>query len=331
MQADLAAQMERFRHDFQRLVQELSKVFVGERETIEGILTALVAGGHVLVEGLPGTGKTALGRALAEVLDVSFQRIQCTPDLMTADVIGTYVIMETPQGRRTFEFQKGPLFANVVLADQINRTTPKTQAAMLEAMDERAVTVATERFELPRPHFILATQNPSEAEGTFPLPEAQVDRFLLKLVLPLPAEAQLEQILDRTTEAEPVAIRPVLDAARIAEMGEVVRRVPIAGEVRRQGIRLVAATHPNHPAAPELVRRFVRYGAGPRGAQALILAAKTRAVVQGRDQVAPQDLLAVAAATLAHRLVLNYEGQAEGIAAEALVADIIGAFGEGLH
>jgi MoxR-like ATPase len=321
--SDIQRQLDRFREDFDALEREIGKVMVGQEDVIEGVLAAVIAGGHVLLEGLPGLGKTVLVRSLADVVDLSFQRIQCTPDLMPADIIGTYVIMETPQGRRTFEFQKGPLFANIVLADQINRTTPKTQASLLEAMDEEAITVSTETFDLPQPYFVIATQNPLEMEGTYPLPEAQIDRFLFKLVVRPPSVAQIEQILDRTTEEEQPVTKTVVDGARLLEMGELVRKVPVVADVRRFGISLVAATHPDSELAPESVRRYVRYGASPRGAQALVLGAKTRAILDGRYNVSAADFRAVAPAALRHRVILNYEGQAESVEPDTVIQSIL--------
>jgi len=319
----IAQQLEGFRKDFDTLRREIGKVVVGQEDVIAGILTAVVTGGHVLLEGVPGLGKTVLVETLAEVLQVTFQRIQFTPDLMPADVIGTYVVMETPQGRRTFEFQKGPLFSHVILADQINRGTPKTQSALLEAMEGQVISVSNETFELPAPFFVMATQNPMEMEGTFPLPEPQLDRFFFKLVVKPPSIAQIEEILDRTTEGEPPVVMKVVDARRILEMREIARRIPIAGDVRRLGISLVAATHPDHAQAPQAIRRFVSYGSSPRGAQALVLAAKVRAVVDGRAEVSRDDLHGVAHAVLRHRMILNFEGQAENVRPDRLVDDIL--------
>ncbi|MHC4402114.1 MAG: AAA family ATPase [Planctomycetota bacterium] len=320
---DVEREVERFQADFEALEREIGKLIVGQDDVIRGVVTALVAGGHVLLEGLPGMGKTALARALAEVTELSFQRIQCTPDLMPTDVIGTYVIMETPQGRRSFEFQKGPLFSNVVLAEHVNRTTPKTQSALLEAMEEPSITVSTESFALPEPFFLVATQNPLEMEGTYPLPEAQIDRFFFKLVVRRPGCEELEQILDRTTAALRPVVRPVVGGARIGEMGEFARGVAIAAEIRRFATAVVTATHPDDQRAPQAVRRYVRYGASPRGAQAMVLAAKIRAVVDGRYHASIDDLREACHAALRHRIILNYEGQAENVEPDAILDDVL--------
>jgi MoxR-like ATPase len=323
--SEMEQKLASFREDFNALRQEVGKRIVGQEETIDLVLTALVVGGHVLVEGLPGLGKTELARSLAAVVDAGFQRIQCTSDLMPADAIGTYVIMETPQGRRTFEFQKGPLFANIVLLDQVNRAMPRTQSALLQAMDEQAITVSTETFRLPEPYFIIATQNPLDLEGTYPLPPAQVDRFLLKVLMGPPDAPQLERILEMTTEAAPVKLRAVVDGRRILEMGQLVRQVPLAAEMRRRAVAIVAATAPDNPHAPPLVRRYVHFGASPRGAQALVLTAKVRAILDGRNHVSADDLRAAAYAALRHRLTLNYEGQAEEVRSEALIEELLSA------
>jgi MoxR-like ATPase len=320
---EVRASLEDFRDGFGRLRDEIAKVIVGHGEIVDGTLTALIAGGHVLLEGVPGLGKTLLVRTLADALLLKFQRIQFTPDLMPADVIGTNVVLETPEGGRKFEFQQGPIFANLILADEINRATPKTQSAMLEAMQERSVTVAGRTFALQRPFFVLATQNPLEMEGTYPLPEAQLDRFFFKLLVKFPSAADIETILDRTTEAVEPRAAPVFDGERIVAMGQLARRIPIADELRRYGIALVLATHPENELATDMSRRYVRYGSSPRGAQALILAAKIRAILDGRYHVAREDLRAVAPAALRHRLILNFEGQAEGIRADDIVADAL--------
>ncbi len=320
---EIKEQVEEFRDGFARLRDEIAKVIVGQREIIEGTLTALIAGGHVLLEGVPGLGKTMLVRTLAEALHLKFQRIQFTPDLMPADVIGTNVVLETPEGGRKFEFQQGPIFSNLVLADEINRATPKTQSAMLEAMQERSVTIAGKTFQLHRPFFVLATQNPLEMEGTYPLPEAQLDRFFFKLLVKFPSAEEIEKILDRTTEAVEPHAQPVFDGERILAMNKLARQIPIADELRRYGISLVLATHPENEQATEMTRRYVRYGSSPRGAQALILAAKIRAILDGRYHVAREDLRAVAPPALRHRLILNFEGQAESIQSDDIIEDAL--------
>ncbi|HUY87685.1 MAG TPA: MoxR family ATPase [Pirellulales bacterium] len=316
-------ELDRFRQDYDALRREIGKVIVGNDEIVDGTLTALVAGGHVLLEGVPGLGKTLLVRTLADALHLKFQRVQFTPDLMPADLIGTNVVLETPEGGKRFEFQPGPLFANVVLADEINRATPKTQSALLEAMQEHSVTVAGRTHKLPQPFFVMATQNPLEMEGTYPLPEAQLDRFHSKLLVRFPNSAEIETILDRTTEVASPKAEPVLDGARILELQKLARQIPIADEVRRWGIAVVLATHPENERAAPKSRSFVRYGASPRGAQAMILAAKIRAIMDHRYHVARDDLRAVAPAVLRHRLILNFEGQAEGIQPDAVVENVL--------
>jgi len=321
-------QLDSFRADFLRLRKEIGKVIVGQDDIVEGTLTGLIAGGHVLLEGVPGLGKTLLVRTLADALHLKFQRIQFTPDLMPADLIGTNVVMETPEGGRKFEFQRGPVFANVVLADEINRATPKTQSALLEAMQEHSVTVAGQTYKLPEPFFVLATQNPLEMEGTYPLPEAQLDRFFFKLLVKFPSMADLETILDRTTEAASPKAEPIFDGDRILALSQLVRRIPIAAEVRRYGIAIVMATHPEHELAAPMTKQYVRYGSSPRGAQAIILAGKLKAILDNRYHVSREDLRAVAPMALRHRLILNFEGQAEGVAPDAVVENIVETVGD---
>lgn len=316
-------QLDRFRADFMALRREISKVIVGQQDIIEATLIALMAGGHVLLEGVPGLGKTLLVRTLADALNLKFQRIQFTPDLMPADLVGTQVVLDTPSGGRKFQFQPGPIFANVVLADEINRATPKTQSALLEAMQEHSVTIAGRTHKLPEPFFVLATQNPLEMEGTYPLPEAQLDRFFFKLLVPFPKPLEIEAILDRTTEtADPMA-RSVLTGERILEMMQLARQIPIAEEIRRFGVHAILATHPDHATAPAMTKKFIRYGASPRGAQAMILAAKLHAILDERYHVSRADLRAVAPAALRHRLLLNFEGQAEGVRTDAVIDHLL--------
>ena len=302
---------------------EIGKVIVGNDDIIRGVLICLIGGGHVLLEGVPGLGKTMLVRTLADALHLKFSRVQFTPDLMPADLLGTNVVLETPDKQKKFEFQQGPIFTNVLLADEINRATPKTQSALLEAMQEHTVTIAGHTYKLPEPFFVLATQNPLEMEGTYPLPEAQLDRFFSKLIVKFPTLNELETILDRTTEAKSPRAQPVLAGDRILAMSQLIRQIPIADDVRRYGISLVLATHPDHATAPDVTKRYVRYGSSPRGAQALILAAKILAILDGRYHVARDDIRAIALNVLRHRIILNFEGQAEGIQTDAVVEGIM--------
>ncbi len=320
---EIRESLDRFRADFEALRREVGKVIVGLSGIVEETLTALIAGGHVLLEGVPGLGKTLLVRTLADALQLKFQRIQFTPDLMPADLIGTNVMLETPEGVRRFDFQRGPIFANLILADEINRATPKTQSALLESMQERSVTVAGTTHVLAPPFFVLATQNPLEMEGTYPLPEAQLDRFFFKLLVKFPSAQEMELILDRTTEAVEPRAQPVFDGRRVVELSQLARQIPIAGDLRRYGVALVLASHPENSLASEMTRRFVRYGASPRGAQALILAAKIRAILDHRYHVSRDDLRACAAPALRHRLILNFEGQAENVQPDDIIADIL--------
>jgi MoxR-like ATPase len=320
---ELRQQLDAFRSDFSRLRSEIGKVIVGHTSILDDTLIALIAGGHVLLEGVPGLGKTLTVRTLAEALHLRFQRIQFTPDLMPADLIGTNIVLETTDGRKKFEFQRGPVFANILLADEINRATPKTQSALLEAMQEHSVTVAGETHRLTEPFFVMATQNPLEMEGTYPLPEAQLDRFFCKLLVKFPSADEIETILDRTTEVTIPSVEPVLTGERILEMSRLSRQIPIADEVRRYGVNLVLSTHPENELATPATKGFVRYGASPRGAQALILSAKIRAVLDQRYHVSREDLRAAAPAILRHRMILNFEGQAEGITTDSVIEEIL--------
>jgi MoxR-like ATPase len=317
------ARVQEFVAAFEGLRAEVEKVIVGHREIITHVLVGMFAGGHVLLEGVPGLGKTLLVKTLSESLELSFARVQFTPDLMPADIIGTNMIVEDSEGRKHFQFQSGPIFAHVVLADEVNRATPKTQSALLEGMQEASVTVAGASRPLPAPFFVLATQNPIEQEGTYPLPEAQLDRFMLKLRVRYPAIEELNAIIDRTTHARPVTVNRVMSGAKVLAFRELIREVPVASHIRDFASGIVMATHPQWADAPELTRRFVRYGASPRGAQALILGGKVRALSEGRYNVSADDLKALAAPALRHRVILNFEGEAEGIDIDNLVAQIV--------
>jgi MoxR-like ATPase len=320
--SDVENQVAVFRNELGRLRAEIARVIVGHEEVVEGTLVALVAGGHVLIEGVPGLGKTLLVRTLGDALGLHFSRIQFTPDLMPADILGTQVLVDDPHGGRRFEFQKGPLFASLVLADEVNRATPKTQSALLEAMQERSVTVAKTTHALPSPFFVLATQNPLEMDGTYPLPEAQLDRFFVKLRVKSPRGEALHQILERTTgEATPRAQR-VIDGPRLLELSALARQVPVARPVQEFVVRLTEATHPGD-GAPDLVRKYVRYGASPRGAQACLLGAKVLALLDGRFAVSTADLRRIAPLALRHRLILSFEGAAEGVDPDKVIEAIL--------
>jgi MoxR-like ATPase len=308
--------------DFNALRHELAKVVVGHSDIIELLLIAAVSGGHVLIEGVPGLGKTVLVQTLADILQLRCSRIQFTPDLTPSDLLGTFVVMENATGRRTFEFQQGPIFSNFVLADQINRGLPKTQSALLQAMEGEEINVSTETFHLPQPFFVVGTQNPLEMEGTFPLPEPEIDRFFFKLTMKSPGIEELDAILQRTTEAAPELVSPV-DGKRLLEMREIAGNVVLAAPARRWVAALVAATHPDFPQAPEAIKRHVRYGASPRAGQAIVVAAKVRACFHGRAAATQEDFAAVIVPALRHRIVLNFEGQAEGVRSEALIESVV--------
>ena len=312
-----------FRAVVSRIENEVATVMVGQADVVRDVLICLIAGGHALLEGVPGLGKTMLVRTLAEALDLEFSRIQFTPDLMPADITGTNILVEDPQGGRQFAFQPGPVFANLVLADEINRATPKTQSALLEAMAEKTVTVANEIRLLDEPFFVLATQNPLEMEGTYPLPEAQLDRFFFKLVVPYPSGEDLTEIVRRTTAPGMPEAAKVADGAVIRQMGLLSRQVPIASAVTDYVVRMTLATHPQNGDSPEVVRRYVRYGVSPRGAQAIVLGSKIRALIEGRLNVAYDDVRAVAAPALRHRLILNFDAETSGVTADDVLGQLI--------
>ncbi|REJ76636.1 MAG: MoxR family ATPase [Acidobacteria bacterium] len=321
--ADTEQRLHDFQVQFDRAAAEIGKVIVGQKETVDALLTCLLAGGHVLLEGIPGIGKTKLVQTLGDVLRLDFSRIQFTPDLMPGDIIGTQILQEDEHGNKSIAFRPGPIFTHLLLADEINRATPKTQSALLEAMQERTVSVGDVTHRLDEPFFVLATQNPLEMEGTFPLPEAQLDRFFMKLRMTFPTRDELREILDRTTGTrEPVADR-ILTADGVLDLRRTVRALPIADELMDFAIRLTLATHPESELCTANVRRFARIGASPRGAQGLVLAGKVHALMHGRAHVAAADLQAMAPPILRHRLLLNFEGEAEGIDTDDLIAEIL--------
>src|SRR5579859_4778784 len=312
----------------ERLERELRSIVIGQEQVIRELLLSLLAGGHVLLEGVPGLGKTLLVRTLADALSLKFARIQFTPDLMPADIVGTTMVIEQAEAsaggsRRVFTFQPGPIFANIVLADEVNRATPKTQSALLEGMQEHTVSVGDITHHLPRPFFVLATQNPLEMEGTYPLPEAQLDRFLLKILVRFPGAKDLMRIIDTTVGTQTLQASQVASGEQLLRMSETARAVPVATHVKEYAVRLLLATHPDQEDAPEQVRKYARYGASPRGLQALILTAKIRALLEGRFNVSLEDLQAVAYPALRHRIILNFDGLADGITPEDLIEAVI--------
>ena len=314
------------RRTFDELRAEMARVIVGHKELIDQAFMALVCGGHCLLEGVPGLGKTLMVRSLGEILNLSFSRIQFTPDLMPADITGTNMLTDDPSGRKVFEFQRGPVFAHIVLADEINRATPKTQSALLEAMQEQSVTIGGKVHRLENPFMVLATQNPIEMEGTYPLPEAQIDRFFFKLLLQFPSHEELARIADLTTAAPPAPLREVLDAPSILQMRQWVREVPLAEVVKDYAVRLIMSTHPQQKhgnGSGELAQRFVLYGSSPRGLQSVILAAKARALLDGRPNVSFEDIRTSLLPSLRHRLILNLEADAEGVNAEKILSEIV--------
>lgn len=312
-----------FTAQYSRLRDELGRVIVGHQEVIHGILTCIFAGGHALLEGVPGLGKTLLVRTLAKVLDLEFSRIQFTPDLMPADILGTNMVMESPDGRRFFQYQPGPIFTQICLADEINRATPKTQSAMLETMQEGSVSTGGAVHQLKRPFFVLATQNPIEQEGTYPLPEAQLDRFFFKLTVGYSSREELATVIERTTRGDEPDVRVVMDGDEILRWQQWVREVILAPHVQDYIVRLVLATHPGGSFATDLVNRYLRWGASPRAAQALALGAKVRALVEGRFNVSFEDIRRVYLPALRHRVIVNFEGQAEQVSPDSILLDAL--------
>jgi MoxR-like ATPase len=322
-EGNIEARAAEFREKFAAIREQVGKVIVGQELVIEDVLIALFAGGHCLLEGVPGLGKTLLVRTLSEVLDLEFRRIQFTPDLMPADIIGTNMVMEDERGQRRFEFQKGPIFGQIILADEINRATPKTQSALLEAMQERSVTVGGVTYQLKGPFIVMGTQNPLEMDGTYPLPEAQLDRFIFKILVGYPTREELCTVLDRTVSPYEHEKRVLMDGREIEEWKKLVLQVIVAPHVMDYAVRLVLATHPDSPFAPGIVKRYVRYGASPRGVQSIMLAAKIRALLDGRYNVSFDDLRATLKSSVRHRVILNFEGEAEGITADRILDEVM--------
>jgi len=323
MTTEIASQIDQFTEQFQRAKAEIHKVIVGNDEIIDGTLISLLSKGHVLLEGIPGIGKTKIVATVADVLHLVFSRIQFTPDLMPGDIVGSDVVHESDTGEKHLAFQRGPIFTNILLADEINRATPKTQSALLEAMQERSVTVGTTTHRLPPPFFVLATQNPLEMEGTYPLPEAQLDRFFYKLRIMYPPPDDMHEIMDRTTRREEPTATTVLDQDQILAMRDTARSVPIARPVQDYAIRLTLATHPRTPHAHAMTEKYVRFGASPRGTQTLVIGGKVNALLNGRVHVSCEDIRAMALPALRHRVLLNFEGEAERIDTDMIISAII--------
>jgi MoxR-like ATPase len=319
---DTKAAVSHFHDSFEKLRSEVSKFIVGQKDIIESVLTAVVCGGHVLLEGVPGLGKTALVNTLARALHLKFQRIQFTPDLLPADIVGTQILVEK-DGKKVFEFQPGPVFCNVLLADEINRATPKTQSALLETMQEKSVTVAGSTHKLDKPFFVLATQNPIEQDGTYPLPEAQLDRFFFKLYVPVPNHADFVEILNRTGGVELPSINPVATGEDVLRMGHLVREVPVEASVQDYLVRIVRATHPTDAQATDRVKKYVRHGSSPRGAQTILAAARVHALLDDRYHVAREDIAKAAVPALRHRILLSFEGEAEGVKTDEVISDVL--------
>ncbi|MDB6152435.1 MAG: recombination factor protein [Chthoniobacteraceae bacterium] len=320
--AQLQSEAKQFREDFQHLQEAIGQVIVGQQRVVEGVLTAIIAGGNVLLEGVPGLGKTELVKTLARALELDFRRIQFTPDLMPADIIGTNIMTVGPDGRYAFEFRRGPIFTQLLLADEINRATPKTQAALLETMQEGSVTAGGMTQQLVKPFFVLATQNPIEQEGTYPLPEAQLDRFMFKLTVPFLNRAELNEVVRRTTLTHNTEVPKIIDGPRILELRQILEKVVVADPLRDYAVRLVLATHPSATESGASVKRFVKWGASPRAVQALIRAARVRALAKGRAHVAFDDVRHFAPEVLGHRVLLNYDGMAENLSVPGLIEEI---------
>ena len=325
---DARLEAKQFVETFTAIEAEIGRTIVGQREAVRALVTGLVAGGHVLLEGVPGVGKTRMVRALAEAVDLSYARVQFTPDLMPADILGTTVVEVDANGRKSFALKKGPIFNHVVLADEVNRATPKTQSALLEAMQERTVSLGGETHRLPPPFYVLATQNPIEMEGTYPLPEAQLDRFLAKVEVEYPSEAELKSIITRADAfVDDPGAKRVADAAGIVRLGETMRRVPVTDAAAELAVAIVQRTHPSAAGAPAAVKKSVRYGASPRGGQALLLVARVAALLDGRFAAGPEDVAAVALPCLRHRILRNFEGEADAVDVDGIVREVVEAAG----